>query len=344
MHALPRRIRLISAAAAALMLLLLFRRAVGQILFQLVLALMLAWAAHPLCLRLEKRFAPGLSALLALMSFLLAFLGLLWVFVPQLLAQLSLAVGAVPQLIDLVETLFSRLEESPLLARLQIPAIPSGDLLQRVGTAALNAVPASIQRISGLTGKLARAILAPVLAFYFLRDREMFCFQLSLLIPLKIRKRLLTALREMRREMGAYLRGQLLVSLSVGALTALALLVTGVPAWLLLGLVMGICDLIPYAGPYIGAVPVLLFSLPQGLYTVLWALLAVIAVQQAESIFLSPRLMSGVTGLHPAYVLLLLTAGGLAAGLSGMLLSLPLFVCMRGAARALQCARQEEIP
>ena len=114
--------------------------------------------------------------------------------------------------------------------------------------------------------------------------------------------------------------------------------------FLLLGIVMGVCDLIPYVGPYLGGIPIVLFSLPQGLYTVLWAVVAVVAVQQAESMFLSPQLMSGVTGLHPAYVLLLLSAGGLLGGIAGMLLSLPLYVCARGAVRALQCAARENAP
>ena len=152
---------------------------------------------------------------------------------------------------------------------------------------------------------------------------------------------MLTALKEMRREIAGYFRGQLLVSGAVGLLTALGLLIVGVPAWLVLGLVMGLCDLIPYVGPYIGALPNLLFSLPQGITTVLWALGTVVAVQQAESVFLSPRLMSGATGLHPAYVLLLLSLGGMIGGVVGLLLSLPLFVCVRGAVRALQCAAQE---
>ena len=88
------------------------------------------------------------------------------------------------------------------------------------------------------------------------------------------------------------------------------------------------------------SLPILLFSLPRGLSTALWALGDAVAVQQIESVFLSPRLMSGATGLHPAYVLLLLSAGGLVAGLTGMLL----FVCVRGAVRALQCANQQEMP
>ena len=341
---LPRRLRLAMAAGAAVLLLVILRKAAAQLLFQALLAVLLAWAARPLCARLERRLPAGIAALGALLTFLAALLGLLWLFVPQLLSQLSLAASAVPQLIDLAREGLDRLAASELFRRLQLPLSPSEELMQRAGTAALNAVPAAVQRMAGIGSRLARAFLAPVLAFYFLRDREVFCFQLSLLIPLRARRRTLTALKEMRREIAAYFRGQLLVSGSVGILTAISLLTVGVPAWLLLGLVMGICDLIPYAGPYLGALPILLFSLPQGIYTALWALIAVVLVQPAESVFLSPRLMSGVTGLHPAYVLMLLSAGGILGGLAGMLLSLPLFVCLRGAARALQCARQAENP
>ncbi|MBR1606613.1 MAG: AI-2E family transporter [Clostridia bacterium] len=321
-----------------------FLKPLSQLLFQTALAVLLAWMAKPLCARLERRLPPGLAALLALLTFFLGLAGLLWGLVPKLLEQLSLAAGAVPQLVDLLGEGLDRLSQSALFSRLQITGASLDELLQKAGAAAIDAVPLLVQRLASLGQTLARAVLAPVLAFYFLRDRESFCFQASLLIPLKSRKRLLTALREMRREIAAYFRGQLLVSGAVGLLTALALLLVGVPAWLLLGALMGLCDLIPYAGPYIGAVPVILFSLPQGLYTALWALLAVAAVQQIESIFLSPRLMSGATGLHPAFVLLLLSFGGMVAGLAGMLLSLPLFVCLRGAVRALRCARQEELP
>ena len=340
----PQRLRLMAVGLAAALLLILFRRMAVQLLFQTALAVLLAWAAVPLCRRLERRLPAGLAALLALLMLFAVVAGLFWLLVPQLISQFSLAVGAVPQMIDFIQQQLDRLEETQLFSRLQITLASSEELLQRAGSEVLGAVPRLMQRMAGAADKLARAFLSPVLAFYFLRDRESFCFQASLMIPLKYRRRLLAALKEMRREIAAYFRGQLLVSLAVALLTALGLLIVGVPAWLLLGAVMGVCDLIPYMGPYLGALPILLFSLPRGMYTALWAMGAVIAVQQIESIFLSPRLMSGATGLHPAYVLLLLSAGGLTAGLMGMLLSLPLFVCIRGAVRALQCAKQEEMP
>ena len=145
----------------------------------------------------------------------------------------------------------------------------------------------------------------------------------------------------MRREAGGYIRGQMLVALAVAFLTAIGLMAVGVNAFMLLGLVMGVCELIPYIGPFIGGIPVVLFTLPLGLSKTLWALGVVIAVQQAEGMFIAPRLMSGATGLHPVYILLLLTAGGLLFGLPGLLLALPLFVCLRGLTRALRLSRLE---
>ena len=131
----------------------------------------------------------------------------------------------------------------------------------------------------------------------------------------------------------------MLVSLAVAALTALGLLLTGVPAWLALGVLMGLCEWIPYVGPLIGGVPILLFSLPMGLSTALWAVGITAAVQQIEGYCLSPRLMAGATGLHPAAVLLLLSFGGALGGLPGMMAAIPAFVCLRGAARVLYHTR-----
>ena len=129
--------------------------------------------------------------------------------------------------------------------------------------------------------------------------------------------------------------GQLLISLAVSVLTAAGLFLVGLPAWLALGILMGFCEFIPYVGPFLGAITIALFTLPRGSAALLWAMAVTVGVQQLEGFFLSPFLMAGATGLHPVYVVLLLSAGGMIAGLPGMMLALPLFLCVRGGARIL---------
>ena len=105
-------------------------------------------------------------------------------------------------------------------------------------------------------------MLAPVFAFYLLRDRRRVADWLLSLLPPGRREMIVRIVREMGRESVGYLRGQLLVSLAVGGFTGLGLLLCGVPSWLLLGLLMGILELIPYVGPFLGGVLVALFAWP----------------------------------------------------------------------------------
>ena len=79
---------------------------------------------------------------------------------------------------------------------------------------------------------------------------------------------------------------------------------------------MGVLELIPYVGPFLGGVLVALFSLPGGLARTLWALGVVIVVQQLEGGMLSPQLMSDATRLHPVAVVLCVMLGGTAGAVS----------------------------
>lgn len=324
--------------AAGLLLLFLWP-SLSRLFWQVVFAALLAAAALPVSRIIEGRLPRALSAALGIGLMLLAALGFIALFLPHMIAQLSLLIQQAPRLFSLFQQFWERLTQAEWFERLGISLESPEKWLQQAAVYLAECLPVIIRRIGAGVDFISRAFLAPVLAFYFLRDREIFSYQLSLWIPSRHRRRVLTALREMRREAGAYLRGQMLVALAVAALTGLGLMLAGIPTWLVLGLIMGICEMIPYVGPIIGAIPIVIFALPMGLRTVLWGLGVAAAVQQIEGYFLSPHLMAGATGLHPVSVILLLSAGGLLWGLPGMMLALPVFVCLRGAMRVFFAAQ-----
>ena len=208
-------------------------------------------------------------------------------------------------------------------------------LLARGREALASFIPPLLSRLRGMAGGFGQWLLAPAFGYYFLRDRRMISAWLLSLLPVRWREPSVRALRSMRLETAAYLRGQLMVSGIVCGLTAAGLLLCGVPAWLALGIAMGLLELIPYLGPLLGGMTVALFTLPLGLWRMLWALGVVVAVQQTESLFLSPRLISQTTKLHPAAVILFVLTGGAAVGMAGILLSVPLVLCLRAALRVM---------
>lgn len=329
-----RRVRRVICAGAAVAVLAAWP-SLRKLAEQLILSLLLTAMALPLSRRLERRLGRSQAAGLAIIALVLLLFGLAGLLLPHLVAQISLVVAQGPQLISRVQALWDGLTAREWARTL---GLDRENPASWVGSAAkwmAESLPVLLSGIGTGIGAVSRAFLSAVLAYYFLRDRETFCYRLSLWIPLRHRRRVLAVFQEMRREAVGYVRGQLLVALAVAVLTALGLLAVGIPAWLALGLLMGLCEWIPYVGPLIGGIPIALFSLPQGISALLWSLGITVLVQQIEGYFLSPRLMAGATGLHPVYVLLLLSAGGLLAGLPGMVAAVPAFVCLRGAARVL---------
>lgn len=329
---LSRPLRRAIAVGGALLCALVWQP-LSLLLWQVFFALLMTGLALPLCQWLENWWGRPLAALLSVGALVLLLAGMIALLVPPIVEQIRLLIAQAPHFFQQIQQLWERLKEEEWFSAFSLDAdMP----LQWTGRAAAwlgESLPGLINRfLSGVEG-LSRGILSPFLTFYFLRDREIFAYHVSLWIPARYRKRALAALQGMRREAGGYVRGQLLVALAVGLLTAAGLLLVGVPAWLVLGLIMGLCELIPYVGPLIGGVPIAVFSLPLGFSAMVWALGVTVAVQQIEGLFLSPFLVGGATGLHPVAVMLLLSAGGLLFGLPGMVLVLPAFLCLRGGIR-----------
>lgn len=332
--------RLLWAIPAAA--LLIWQRALlWQTLTQLFLGMLLSLAALPLMRLLEKKWNGTLAASLSMTSLSLLLVGLLAVFLPPMLAQGRQIVAMLPGLYakgnEQVRALQDWLARNGVLLDENMKAGVLGK-----GEALLSgAVTAAAGWLQGLMDSLGKWMLAPLFAFYFLRDRHIIGEWLLTLLP--VGKRLLAVhmLREMRRESAGYIRGQLMVSAAVGALTTLGLLLCGVPGWLLLGIAMGVLELIPYVGPFLGGVLVFLFSWQSGLGRLLWAMGVVVLVQQLEGGMLSPQLMSDATRLHPVVVVLCVMIGGKAGGVFGILLAVPLVLCARAALRVISLFENE---
>lgn len=315
--------------AAAVVLL---RHVLLSLAAQLLAAYLLVALALPLCRLLERRLSPSLAAALAFACLTLMAVGSGVLLLPPLVSQFRQLGEVIPQLLEGGQALLSRLQQF-LQEKGLDASLMRDEVFAHLGQQAGAWAAAAIQRIRQAAASAGRLLLAPLLAFYLLRDRRRICALLTLVIPVQYRSRAVRAAREMRRETVNFLRGQQLLSAAVGTLTGLGLLLAGTPCALALGLLMGVMELVPYVGPVLAGGLAVVLALQDGLVQALWALVVVLLVQQADSSLLSPRLLSSATNMHPLWVLLLISAGGMLAGPLGMMASLPLAVSIRGGLR-----------
>jgi len=121
-----------------------------------------------------------------------------------------------------------------------------------------------------------------------------------------------------------YIRGQLLEAAIVGVLSAIVLQFIGIDYALMIGIISGICNMIPYVGPVAGTLLAVIMALLSGQpITALWAIVGMLAVQQVDNNLLAPKIVGDSVGLHPVFIMLAIIIGGNVGGLIGMLISVP---------------------
>ncbi|MDY4517530.1 MAG: AI-2E family transporter [Candidatus Spyradocola sp.] len=329
---------------AGIALAVLLRKVLGRIALLLLVSGTLAYLLDPLSrfYRRHTRLAQGPCAALAFASAALALAAFLFFGVPALSRQLTALAQAAPQLVESFGEQLTRMTAS--LGRAGLPdeavTVLRAQAARLLDAGAQFLMDRLVTFAKGVSS-LGYLVFAPVLAFYMLRDkRRLFSF-LTRLIPSSARRSVLRVGLSVRDAVGAYVAGQLMVSFVTGTLTGLGLLLLGIPSWLALGATMMLCNLIPYFGPWLGAIPIVVFCAGRGLPAVLGGVLVVFAAQQIEGLFVSPRLIGEMASLHPALVVLSLIAGGWIAGLPGMFYAVPAAVSLRAALRALRDARLE---
>ncbi len=182
-----------------------------------------------------------------------------------------------------------------------------------------------------LAGMLLNGVLAVFIAFYVLVDLPTIRRELLSLARPRWRPEAEVVAGKISTVVGGFLRGQGLIALANGTLTAFGLwlvstliLRQSMPYWGILGLITGVLSVVPYVGPLVGGVIVGITGLFVSWQMALIGLLVMVGVQQVEGNVLSPKIMSDQVDLHPALVIFSLLAGAELGGLLGMLVSIPL--------------------
>ena len=178
---------------------------------------------------------------------------------------------------------------------------------------------------SGIFEFILIFLLGPVLAFYFLLDLPKQQGRLLELVPGSHRAEAAFVGRQLNTAVGGFLRGQLLVAILVGLMLSIGYGVIDLPFWLLIGLVGGVLNIVPFLGPWVGGILGVIVALATtDLRTAFWAAVVAIVVQQIDNNFVSPLVLRATVRLHPAVTLSVLVLAGAVAGFWGIIIAVPL--------------------
>lgn len=196
---------------------------------------------------------------------------------------------------------------------------------QKAGGVAAQVIKTVSSSGAAMMAWVANLLLIPVVSFYLMRDWDVLMVRIRALLPRAIEPQAVRIAQDSDQTLSAFLRGQLLVMLALGAIYSVGLWLVGLDLALLIGMVSGLVSFVPYLGFIIG---VLVAGVAVLVQTQSWIdLLLVLAVfgvaQIIESALLTPWLVGDRIGLHPVAVIFAVLAGGQLFGFIGVLLALP---------------------
>ena len=186
-----------------------------------------------------------------------------------------------------------------------------------------------IEALSGLSNFFIFLLLIPIISFYLLKDAENIIESGLRLVPRKKRGTIKQFLTDIDHSLGGYLRGQLLVCFIIGTFAAILFWAFGLNYSLLLGIFIGVTNIIPYFGPLIGAVPALLVAVTVSTGMVIKVAIIVLVLQFLEGNVISPIIMGKTLKLHPLVIIFALLVGGEIGGILGLILAVPILAFVK---------------
>jgi predicted PurR-regulated permease PerM len=313
-------------ALVALVVILALARALGALLL-IFFAIILAESIRPLVMRMERRRIPRpLGALLIylVIAALLTLIG--WLLFIPLVTQINEFISNAPMYAAQAQQWAKDTQEA-LAADEPLRALVHGIAAQLA--ASLQAALPSLLRfpvtlVSGAFGALINAVIVVTMSIFWLMSADKLRdFTLSL-APEPARAEGATLFTELGRTLGGWVRGTLVAMLLIGSLTALGLWLLGVPYALLLGILAGLTEIIPYLGPWLsGTVAVVVTLLTVDPLKALQVVVVFVIIQEVESNLVEPFVMSWAVHIDPLLVLIAITIGFEVLGVVGAIIAVP---------------------
>ena len=303
----------------------------SPVLTPFLVSALLAYLGDPVVDRLEKlRLSRTLSVTIVFVGMTVLMIAVLLLLIPLIEHQVSYLIGKMPEYIQWFKTTVLPWLQKTL--NIDTSSIDLAAIQKALAKHWQQAGGIATQLVSSITGSglailgfIANLVLIPVVTFYLLRDWDHLVAGIHELLPRQSEKKVAVIARESDEVLGAFLRGQFMVMLSLGLVYSTGLWIAGLELAWLIGMISGLVSFVPYLGFIIGVLAAGIAVLVQTheLLQLVPVLLVFGVGQLLESFVLTPWFVGNKIGLHPVTVIFAVMAGGQLFGFVGILLALP---------------------
>jgi len=295
-------------------------------------ALMLAYFFDPLYRYLINKKVPKVLAIVILFGIIIALLILtIFFLIPSVINQLNILYKEIPNFIENYQNLI--LSIKPQLSKFINPAdveILLKENLSELQRSVLGFSQSIIIYLSNIVSSITFGIvIVPLILFYLMRDIVIFKENLYIFVSKENKKEFKEVLEEIDHIVSGFIRGRIIVCFIVGTLIGIGLYFLNLKFALIIGIVSGVFNFIPYLGPIVGVILALIFALGNPWWSLLMIVALFVLVNQLEAIYLNPNILGKGLGLHPLTVILSMLICGQLLGILGVLVAVPLAAILK---------------
>ncbi len=296
----------------------LFLIATGWFLYQtrgiltlIFLAYIINAALLPIVKKLQSKGVPHfLSVFIPFISILLIMILIIFPLVPFVASQVMLLLTRLPNYID----------DSARALGFVIDV----NQVQEVVTKELNTLGRNAFSVtSKVFGGIFSTLTVLVVSFYLILYHDRFKKNIAHLFHPKDREKVLETLSLVDEKLGAWLQGQIILSLSIGIITWVALIILGLPYAVPLAILAGMLEIVPTLGPIIASIPAIIVAFSVSPTMAIIVVILYIIIQMLENNLLVPKIMQKAVGLNPVIVIVAVMIGANLMGVLGALLAVP---------------------
>lgn len=269
-----------------------------------------------------------------LLTYIVAFI-LLALFIqfvlPQLVESMLGLVNDIPTYLTNLSDLLTKYTKDLNIDKeyLDIAVTKLTDFINYFISVAAGLLPVVGQALGIVASSIWNIVLGVIISIYLLIDKEKFCALgrkvVCAVFNEKHSKRILQLVDRSNDTFGKFLSGKIIDSAIIGVLTFVVLTIFKMPYVLLISVIIGITNIIPFFGPFFGAIPATIIILFVSPIKALWFILIIIVIQQLDGNIIGPKILGDSIGISAFWILFSLLVAGKFLGLVGMIIGVPLF-------------------